>query len=128
MRQRKPLALILTRATDLERGMNTTTKIPPSANFHPCNAWALSAGQQSWAAALEVMTAGRVLRGRAPMPGAKSMGFMNLFFDEVHAQGLHGIADDLGMVRLGLRGSFSQEDLDRQARWEKVRRLGGGWF
>jgi len=82
---------------------------------HPCDAWARSAGQDSWVAALTAMKAGRVLIGRAPTVGKSAFGLM-LFMEQVQKEGLHCYVDDFGQAMLGLRENFNAEVLEHQER------------
>ena len=75
---------------------------------HPCNAWAVSAGLSSWAAALDDMRTGKVLCGtlHAVSPGSKTTLGLQLFFEQVTKQGLHVVVSEMGDCMVGLKNNF----------------------
>lgn len=90
--------------------------------IHPCQRWAQAAGHADWAAAVQAMKAGKVLGAQGPKVG-KSMMDLTLFLEQVHAEGLHSYADDLGRVWLGLKENFPRSMLDRQEQEQQIRDL-----
>jgi len=83
---------------------------------HPCNAWAISAGLTSWAAALDDMRAGKVLCGtlHAVSPGSKSTLGLQLFLEQVSKEGLHVVFSEMGDCMAGLKSSFPAQLLAAQ--------------
>lgn len=83
---------------------------------HPCNAWAISAGLPSWAAALDDMRAGKVLRGtlHAVSPGSKTTLGLQLFLEQVTKEGLHVVVSEMGDCMVGLKSSFQASLLAAQ--------------
>lgn len=75
---------------------------------HPCNAWAISAGLPSWAAALDDMRAGKVLCGtlHAVSPGSKTTLGLQLFLEQVSKEDMHIVVSEMGDCMVGLKSSF----------------------
>ena len=82
--------------------------IPTAKIQHPCNTWALSAGYESWNAALVDMRAGKVLCGalHSRSPGSKSMLRLQLFMEQVTNEKLHIAVSEVGGCLLGERERF----------------------
>ncbi len=83
---------------------------------HPCNAFAQSAGYESWVSAVASMKQGNVVLGQAPRAGARSMLDIQLFHEQISKEGLFTITDDLGFVSVGFRENFPA---DMVSRWEQ---------
>ncbi|CAN7649469.1 hypothetical protein LJR129_005065 [Acidovorax sp. LjRoot129] len=81
---------------------------------HPCNAWAVSAGLPSWAAALDDMRAGKVLCGMllAVSPHSKSTLGMQLFLEQVSKEDLHVVVSEMGECVVGLKSTFPAKQVD----------------
>lgn len=112
-------------ATAAEFKEPTETPSADAANsgvLHPCNAWALSAGYESWQSALEAMHDGKVIRGSkfaVSRPGAKTVTSMQLFIEQVSEKAMHSHATDDGSLIVGLKSSFPTELIAEQEAWVK---------
>lgn len=93
--------------------------------LHPCNAWASSAGYESWQSALAAMHDGKVICGSqfaVSRPGAKTVMGMQLFLEQVAAETLHSLATEDGILMVGLKSDFPAELLaEEEARMEDLR-------
>jgi hypothetical protein len=95
----------------------TQIKTTPTANIqHPCHAWALSAGYESWGAALAEMRSGKVLCGQLNTVTARSVSMlgMELFIELVTNENLHIAFTEVGGCLLGERDRFPAELLEEQ--------------
>lgn len=73
---------------------------------HPCNAWAQSAGYEDWASALEAMKGGNVISGSLhaiQKVGSKTMMGLQLFSEQIHANGLEVDVTEFGLAIVGLK-------------------------
>jgi hypothetical protein len=77
--------------------------------LHPCDAFATSAGYESWTTALAAMKSGTVVTGVGPRSGARTMISIDAFNQRTEAEGLYTIRTEEGFVMVGFRENFPKD-------------------